>query len=229
MKKSNIVIQAITIGATLSVVGCSKPAPEAKEPAPEVQAQPEAVEAAPLATPTDSSKEYFVEGVAGGTMIRQIQLEAEVVSVDQEKREAVLRGPGGKETTVKVGKEAVNFYQVAPGDRVNVLMARELTVYVPADPKKSTDGKPAEGDGTAIAGARVEDGQKPAGVVVSSTKITSKITALDAKARTATLTLESGEAEVFNVRPDVDMTKYKVGQEVVFLITDLLALEVHKL
>lgn len=225
MKNSNIAIHTIAICAALNGLACSKQAPEAKEPpAPTEEPAPAEESKAPLATPSESSEQYFVEGVAGGVMVRKIQLEAEVVSVDQQKREAVLRGPQGKEVTVKVGKEAVNFYQVAPGDRVNVLMARELVVYVPDGKEK--DETP---DGTALAGARAEQGEKPAGVVVSSTKVTAKIKALDTKARTATLVLENGEEDTFSVRPDVDMTKYKAGQDVVFLITDLLALEVTKI
>lgn len=224
MKKSKVIVHAMTIGATLSVLACSKPAPEAKAPPAEAEAppEPEAEPEAPLATPVESSKEYYVEGVAGGVMIRKVELEAEVVKVDQTKREAVLRGPGGNEMTVKVGKDAVNFYQVAAGDRVNVLMARELVVYVPGDQKTSPDG-------TAIAGAGAEKGATPGGVVVASTQITTKISALDAKARTATLAFPDGKSELFNVRPDVDMAKYKIGQEVIFLVTDLLALEVKKL
>lgn len=229
MKKANLIIKAITVGAALSAMGCSKPAPEAKDPSTEAEAPPAKEEKAPLATPTDTSKEYFVEGVAGGVMVRKIELEAEVIAVDQERREAVLRGPGGKEVPVKVGKDAVNFYQVTPGDRVKVLMARELVVYVPDDKKAAADGEKTPPDGTEVAGARAEKGEAPAGVVVASTKITSKITALNVEGRTATLAFENGETEVFNVRPDVDMKKYSVGQEVVFLVTDLLALEVQKI
>jgi len=155
-------------------------------------------------------------------MIKTLEIEAEVVSVNQELRQAVLRGPAGNEMTVKVGKDARNFYQVKAGDRVHVAMARELVIYV-------EDGQQAQPDGTAVAAGRAEEGGTPGGAVVATTKITAKIKALDAKARTATLTFEDGKEEIFEVRPDVDMTKYKAGQSVVFLITELLALEVAKI
>jgi len=154
--------------------------------------------------------------------VNTIKLQAEVVSVNQEKREAVLRGPEGNEVTLKVGENAVNFYQVAVGDRVNVVMQRELLVYI-------ADEKQTEADGTKGIAAGAAEGDKPAGIVVASTKITAKIAAIDTTARTATLTFEDGTQNVFNVRPDVDLAKYSVGQEVVFLITDLLALEVQKI
>ncbi len=216
---------AIVFTFALSLSACAKksstptetPASEpAAEPAPSEPAAP------PLAEPVANEEQYFVQGVAGGAMIKTLELEAEVVSVNQELREAVLRGPAGNEMTVKVGKDARNFYQVKAGDRVKVAMARELLIYV-------EEGQEKQPDATAVAAGRAEEGGTPGGAVIATTKITAKIKALDTKARTATLTFEDGKDEVFEVRPDVDMTKYKAGQSVVFLITDLLAIEVEKI
>ncbi len=178
--------------------------------------------AEPLAEPVENEEHFYVEGVAGGAMVRTLELEAEVISVDQSKREAVLRGPAGNEVVVKVGKDARNFYQVKPGDRVMVAMARELVIYVEDEGEKSEDG-------TVVAGGRAREGAQPGGAVVATTKVTAKIKTLDAEARMATLTFPDGKEETFDVRPDVDMTKYKVGQSVVFLVTELLALEVKTL
>src|SRR5690606_41218037 len=117
-------------------------------------AQPE-----PLAEPVANEEQYVVEGVAGGAMIKTLEIEAEVVSVNQEQREAVLRDKAGNETTVKVGKEARNFYQVQPGDRVMVAMARERVIYV-------EDGKSAEAeqqDAKDGAAGRTEEGTTPDG------------------------------------------------------------------
>jgi len=216
---------ALVLSLALTLSACAKKSStqaETPEPAPTAEPAPSEPAAPPLAEPVANEEQYFVEGVAGGAMIKTLEIEAEVVSVNQELREAVLRGPEGKELTVKVGKEARNFYQVKPGDRVHVAMARELVIYV-------EDGAQTQPDGTAVAAGRAEQGATPGGAVVSTTKITAKIKALDTKARTATLTFEDGKEETFDVRPDVDMTKYKAGQSVVFLITDLLAVEVGKL
>lgn len=216
---------ALVLTFALGLSACAKKTstptedPASATPAPSAEAEPAA---APLAEPVANEEQYFVEGVAGGAMIKTLELEAEVVSVHQELREAVLRGPAGNEMTVKVGKDARNFYQVKAGDRVKVAMARELVIYV-------EDGKQEQPDGTAVAAGRAEEGGTPGGAVIATTKITAKIKALDTKARTATLTFEDGKEDTFEVRPDVDMTKYKAGQSVVFLITDLLALEVQKI
>lgn len=209
----------------LSLVACSKNTPPAAEPPADttspapVQAEPAP---APLAEPEEELDQVYVEGVAGGVMTHTLTLEAEVVAVDQAKKEAVLRGPDGGHVVVRVGKDAVNFYQVAVGDRVKVAMMQELVVYV-------DDAAQSEPDSTAAAAAGAEKGATPAGMVVATTKITSKITAMDTKARTATLTFEDKTKKTFEVRPDVDMTKYKVGQSVVFLVTEMLALKVEKI
>ena len=200
--------------------GCAKPA----EPAADAASQEEqnAESAQPLRPVEENTTRQFVEGVAGGVMISTIKLQAEVVSVDQEKREAVLRGPEGNEVVVRVGENAVNFYQVKAGDRVNVTMARELVVYVPDEPEDQADG-------TVVAGAGAEKGDTPAGAVVATSKITATIVALDAEHRKATLSFGQDGEQTFEVRPDVDMTKYSVGQDVVFLITDFLAMQVEAL
>lgn len=226
--------QTITTGLVLLVAGlnlnaCASSTPPAAdataEPAPPAAAPVEAeaeVETAPLPPADERVEETYVEGVAGGLMVHTVTFEAAVVSVNQEKREAVLRGPKGNEVTVRVGKEAVNFYQVTAGDRVKVVTTRELLVSV--NEQGSTGA-----DGSSVTVVGVDKGQPPEGSVVSTSKVTAKISALDTKARTATLIFEGNEKQVFAVRPDVDMTQYKAGQEVIFLATEILALKVEKL
>lgn len=203
---------------------CAKSAPPpAAPPAPQEESAPVAApEPAPLAATSSQESEKFVEGVAGGVMSSTVTLEAEVVSINQDNREAVLRAAEGGLVTVRVGKDAVNFYQVEVGDRVRVQMMRELVVEV-------NPGESSGADGTEVLTGRAEKGEQPGGAVLSTSKISSKISALDPKARTATLAFENGEKLSFDVRPDVDMSQYKVGQQVVFLITEMLALNVEKL
>lgn len=222
MTKRYILRTVVSLVALTSLNACSKNTPPSESPAAEA-APAEEPEAPPLAEAEETSDQIYVEGVAGGVMTSSVTLEAEVVSVDQEKKEAVLRDSEGSEVTVRVGKNAVNFYQVKAGDRVKVTMARELLIYV------NEEGAPEEQEGTIAAAAGAEKGEQPAGAVVASTKVTSKIESMDTEARTATLVFTDGKKETFNVRPDVDMSNYKVGQEVVFLITEMLALEVETL
>lgn len=223
MTNRRLISNAALSLALLNLSACSKSAPPPAAPpaaeAPPVAAEPEP---APLAATEVSEDEKFVEGVAGGVMSSTTTLEAEVVSVDQSAREAVLRAAEGNLVTVRVGKDAVNFYQVKVGDRVRVQMMRELVVEV--DPTEN-----AGPDGTEVVAGSAEKGEQPGGAMLSTSKISSKISKMDTNARTATLVFENGEKLTFDVRPDVDMSKYKVGQTVVFLLTEMLALNVEKL
>lgn len=223
MKSRTNILTLVSLLALVTLSACASSTPPAETPAEEAPAKEEPA-SPPLAPVVQNTDRQFVAGIAGGVMTTTVTLEAEVVSVSQEKREAVLRGPEGNEVTIRVGEGAVNFYQVAKGDRVKVAMARELAVYVPEEGETKT-----EADSAQVMGARAKEGDTPAGAVVATAKITSTVEAMDLTARTATLKFEDGHTETFNVRPDVDMTKYKVGQKVVFLITEALALEVVKL
>ncbi len=224
MKSQSIQIGYVCALTALSLSACATNTTPPAEPTAQAEPAPEPAETEqpPLAPADEEVDQLYVEGVAGGVMTRTVTLEAEVIAVDQTKKEATLRDAEGNEISVRVGENAVNFYQVAVGDRVKVAMGQELVVYV-------DDAEQTEPDNTAVVAAGAEQGAPPAGMVVATTKVTSKISAMDKTARTATLTFEDGTKKTFEVRPDVDMTQYKVGQDVVFLVTEMLALEVEKL
>jgi hypothetical protein len=51
---------------------------------------------------------------------------------------------------------------------------------------------------------------------------------MDLEHRKATLRFPNGQSETFEVRKDVDMTKAKLGDEVVFRATEALAISIEK-
>jgi hypothetical protein len=59
-------------------------------------------------------------------------------------------------------------------------------------------------------------------------QVTAKVTAIDLKHHKATLQLPDGTSKTFAVRPDVDLTQRKVGEEVVIRFTEALAISVEK-
>jgi hypothetical protein len=71
-------------------------------------------------------------------------------------------------------------------------------------------------------------GAKPGALKVETTLITAKVTAIDAEQRKATLQFEDGSTGVVAVRPDVDLSKRKIGERVVIRITEALAIQVAK-
>jgi Cu/Ag efflux protein CusF len=71
-------------------------------------------------------------------------------------------------------------------------------------------------------------GASPAGLVAETTQSTATVTAIDPAKRTATLRFEDGTTKTFPVRSDVDLSKRKVGEKVVFRATEMLAIKVEK-
>ena len=71
-------------------------------------------------------------------------------------------------------------------------------------------------------------GAKPGGIMAATTKVTARITAIDAEHRKATLQFEDGTTRTVAVRPDVDLAKRKVGEIVVIRATEELAIAVEK-
>jgi hypothetical protein len=164
------------------------------------------------------SRQSYVEGIAGGVMSSSMTIDATIVSVDLENHAVVLEGPEGNQLTVFVGKDAVGIYEVEPGDQVEINVFRELLVYVDGAANSETDG-------TSVSTESNDTG----GSVIETSKVTTTIVSMDQAARTATLSLPDGSQATFEVRPDVDMTQYSVGEQVVFLLTDMLAVGVKML
>ena len=71
-------------------------------------------------------------------------------------------------------------------------------------------------------------GAKPGGIMVETTQVTAKVTAINVEQRKATLKFEDGTTKTVPVRPDVDLSKRKVGDQVVIRITESLAIRVTK-
>ena len=59
-------------------------------------------------------------------------------------------------------------------------------------------------------------------------KITATVAAIDQANRTATLRFDDGTVETLPVRDDIDLSKHKAGEKVVFLVTQKVALSVEK-
>jgi hypothetical protein len=161
----------------------------------------------------------LAQGVPGGAVVQTHELTASVIAVDQANRKLTLLSADGIKQTVKVGPEAINFDQIHVGDQLHVVVAEELVVYVAGKGE-------APSDATAQLVALAPKGFKPGGIVAEATQLTAKVTAIDLEHRQATLQFEDGSTRTVAVRPDVDLSKRKVGDKVVIRITEALAIDV---
>jgi hypothetical protein len=168
-----------------------------------------------------SARLTYTEGVPGGVVVQTFKTSATVTAIDQAKREATLLGPDGKTFTVKAGPEAVNFDQVRAGDHVNATVTQRIVVSLGPEGAASTDG-------TAAAVIRSPKGEQPGGLAVETTQVTARLLAVDSAKRTATLGLPDGTTEIFPIREDVDLSRLRVGDQVIFRVTGMIAIWIEK-
>jgi len=147
---------------------------------------------------------------------------ATVEAVDQKTRMVTLKGPKGKSVTFKASEEVRNLAQVKVGDEVKFAYYESIAVRV----LKAGEAFPTAGESAAM--ARAKPGEKPAGVIGTETTVNATITALDKKAKTATLKGEDGKSvTVTPLRPE-KLDEVKVGDRLVITYTEAIAVKVEK-
>ncbi len=148
---------------------------------------------------------------------------AKIVSVDQASRLVTLRGPKGKEVTLQVGPEVANFDQLKAGDQVTAHYQAALALQVmPADSTKA-------GVDVASHSTPAQPGSTPGLKKGDSITVTSKLTALDLKNHTLTLTGADDKPRVIEVKDperQAKMSSLKVGDMVVVTYVEALAVKV---
>lgn len=175
----------------------------------------------PPPPPKGAASAAFKEGVPGGVFVNTVDVSARVTAIDTADRKVTLLGPEGNRFTVKVGPAAVNFDQIRVGDLVNVTMTEELVVYL------DEEGASAPDRSVGVV-ALAPKGAQPGGLMAGTTKVTAIVKAIDQTGRTATLQFEDGSSKTFPVRDDIDLSQRKVGEKVVFQVTEMIAISVEK-
>jgi len=66
------------------------------------------------------------------------------------------------------------------------------------------------------------------GIVAETVQVTATVTAIDQTSRKATLRFEDGSVKTLPVRDDIDLSQHAVGEKVVFVVTEIVALSVEK-
>ena len=161
------------------------------------------------------------QGVPGGVIVQTYKVTATVTAVDAASRKVTLVTRDGAKTTFTAGPDVVNFGQIQVGDLVKATVAEQLVMFV------RKNGEPAN-DGEAAAVGLAPVGAKPGVVMANTVEVTGKVEAIDLPHRKATLRFPDGTSQTFKVRKDVDMTKGKIGDEVVFRTTEAMAVSVEK-
>jgi hypothetical protein len=224
-----------------AVAGCSsnkqpEPATPAAKPTasaqpkaaaqPTASAQPKAAAAQPAAAGNAAAASAVTRtravdaepGVAGGIIEDTSTISVKVVEVDRVTRKVTLADDAGKKASFVAGDEIRNLDQLQVGDKVTATLKDRLTIYV----RPAGAGDEA-GATYAAAVAKAPKGTKPGGIVAESYEVIASVSAIDATERTATLQFADGSTRPVQVRPDVDLARYKVGDTVIIRVTSALS------
>ena len=175
----------------------------------------------PYAQVHESSTVVTQNGVPGGVAVETYKSSATVTAIDPAMRSVTVVSPNGATATFKAGPEVINFDQIHVGDQIRATLTKQLVVFL------RTPDEPA-GDGGAAAIALAPKGTKPGVVMADTVEVTAKVEAVNLKRHEATLLFPDGTSKTVPVRPDVDLTKAKLGEEVVIRTTQSVALLVEK-
>lgn len=173
--------------------------------------------------PKENSAITYEKGKAGLVAINTIEMTSIVRAKDITFRSLTLEGADGEEVKLRVGHDAVNFNKIQVGDKVKVTVAEELIISVNKKGEKISESS------SSLVMVASKDAKKPAGLAVESTIATADVVAIDQVKRTATLKFKDGKTKTISVRDDIDLSQHKVGEQVVFQMTEMVAISVEKI
>lgn len=165
--------------------------------------------------PVVQSEATITPGRAGGVEEDVFRAQAVVSAVNTTTRKVTLTGPEGRQYTFTAGPEIRNLAQLKVGEKVSATFGRRFVVMVRRD-----DAPPSETYDTVSATARL--GDKPGMLVAEETKIVARVKSIDTSSRTASLEFPDGTSRTVSVRPDVDLSQYRAGDNVVIRTTTAL-------
>ena len=180
-----------------------------------------ASESTPPPPATVTTTAAFVPGEPGGVVVNTFEFSARVVEINQNNRKVTLLRADDTTIEVTAGPEVINFDQIGVGDLVNLTVTEEIVVYL------GEAETPVTGQSAAIVSLAPKGG-RPGGLMAQTIQTVGKVKSIDAMNRTATLIFEDGSEKTFAVRSDVDLTKHKQGEKVVFEVTEMVAVSVRK-
>ncbi len=164
-----------------------------------VQAQTAAPAAAPAAEVAPVAAEVTI-------------MTATVDSVNAKTRTVMLKNDQGQLAPMTVGKSVTNFNKIKKGDTFVVEYAQAVVVGLVAAPK----GAQPSVTGTRTVKVQDQSNKKPFAEEIDTIKATAVIKSINAKARTAEITMPDGKVNKVKVDKAVlGLDNFKVGDDVV--------------
>ncbi len=177
-----------------------------------------------LAAATVSAQTVATKATAGGGKLEAadlVEFKVTIVAVNLGKREVTVKYDDGVTEILAAGDAVKRLDEIKPGDKATIQILRSLAVSM----NKKEGAKPsvvaAEAEG------RTKKTELPGGALARQLTITAKVTAIDAKANTITLTGPQGNSAVLEVDPEV-LKKVKVNDLVDAVYTEAVAAKITR-
>lgn len=161
---------------------------------------------------------------AGKTYEQLLTVTATVESVDVATREVTLKGPEGHLVSFTAGDKVERLNEVKKGDQVTV----EYYIGIAGELRPPTEAEKAEPYVVLKDEARAPKSEAPAGAVLHSVRVVATVDALDLTAQTVTLKGPMGRYLTVRVDDPAKLTKAKIGDTVVVVATEGLAVSLVK-
>ena len=154
-------------------------------------------------------------GVAGGLTEDTVVVEAAVSMVDLTMHRVTLRGQDGQLVTYDVSPEIQDISRLQAGDKVTATLSRRTWIEV------RRDNLPASEAYEKTWGASAP-GEMPGRLTAKESTKVARITDIDPVKRTAELEFTDRKVRI-PVRSDVDLSQYRVGDNVIVRVTSKLS------
>jgi len=152
----------------------------------------------------------------------ETELTGKVVAIDRKARTVTVLGSQGNTVKITAPKEGKNFDQIAVGDDVAAIYARSVGLAI--GPREGATPGASAASVVKLAPA----GATPGGVIADTVRIEAVVRAIDLEARTVTLDVPEGPPVTIAFKEGVDLSRVKVGEQVVATRTEALAISITK-
>jgi len=160
-----------------------------------------------------------VPGKASATAAAEIS--AQVVAIEKKTRTISLKGPKGKVVDIVAGDDVKNFDQIKVGDFLMVRYVQSLALEL----QKAKSGM--SGISATDTVVKAEPGQRPAVAGAREVSAIAKVSAIDQKAKTISLTGPRGNVVTLDVQNPDQFKVVKMGDEVLVTYTEAVAVSIE--
>jgi hypothetical protein len=161
---------------------------------------------------------------AGKTYEQLVTVTATVEAIDVAKREITLKGPLGNVVTITVGDKVQRLNEVKKGDQVTV----DYYIGIAGELRPPTEEEKAQPYVVLDDEARSPKGSAPAGVVARTVRVVAIVEGLDLTSQTVTLKGPMGRYLTVRVDDPSKLLKARLGDTVVVVATEAIAVSVEK-